>query len=532
MVLPTLPSFLELKKVNFHQEFLKNKHTSEFVDRENKINNQKYFKDLNVTSMQHETWTSDKSFNKSMMAYTIAMQETPESKDERKKLVQARQQKIKELFRKENEAYEAEMKRIRAGEKLEIPSSMNMAKSRLESIRQMKEDERRKLAEEKLYENWRLNNPELRNLESKKLNDLVVGQWKDQVKEREEAMINEKNLEFEFAHQLDLRKARDEQYEQEQRQKRKELEVELKEILKQQMIEIKQREAEEEGLRIQEAELTNERVKLLMLEEERKAKLEQARRQEYGQQLLRQHKAKLRKRAKEIQDELEFDIKFLQMITELNEKQKEMQMVKKEQARQDAERMIEVLNQQLRLEKEREAELDFMFQDEAQKQWDKRNQEWSREAQAREMLMKQVLDEVQKQINYKIEIINEKKKDSLLRRKELIEDMERGQALIIQEREKAERAKLELRDEFTKQIMMQKNKAVHENLEDQVNVNEHENIESEKYKAFMDNEKAKIESNYQVKVNTSFSNSGFIKYLTLFFKSSRMVARRSPGTDV
>ena len=30
MVLPTLPTFLELKKVNFNQEYLKIKHTSDF----------------------------------------------------------------------------------------------------------------------------------------------------------------------------------------------------------------------------------------------------------------------------------------------------------------------------------------------------------------------------------------------------------------------------------------------------------------------------------------------------------------------
>ena len=58
-------------------------------------------------------------------------------------------------------------------------------------------------------------------------------------------------------------------------------------------------------------------------------------------------------------------------------------LVKREQAKADAERMITVLNQQMRLEKEREAELDIMFQDEAQKEWTKRAAEWERKRQAR-----------------------------------------------------------------------------------------------------------------------------------------------------
>ena len=72
-----------------------------------------------------------------------------------------------------------------------------------------------------------------------------------------------------------------------------------------------------------------------------------------------------------------------------------------------------------------------MFQDEAAKEWEKRNNEWKRESLAREQLMKQVLDERQKQIDEKFYILAEKKRESLEKREELIRDMERTQLLAL-----------------------------------------------------------------------------------------------------
>ena len=43
MVLPTLPTFLELKKVNFNQEYLKIKHTSDFDRKYINENNLNFF---------------------------------------------------------------------------------------------------------------------------------------------------------------------------------------------------------------------------------------------------------------------------------------------------------------------------------------------------------------------------------------------------------------------------------------------------------------------------------------------------------
>ena len=93
-------------------------------------------------------------------------------------------------------------------------------------------------------------------------------------------------------------------------------EVELKELLKQQMIELRQREAETEVCKREELSLAKQRDEIDMLLEERRQIAQRSQKEEYGRQLLRQHKAKLRQRARQVQEELEFDMKILAAMNE------------------------------------------------------------------------------------------------------------------------------------------------------------------------------------------------------------------------
>lgn len=54
-----------------------------------------------------------------------------------------------------------------------------------------------------------------------------------------------------------------------------------------------------------------------------------------------------------------------------------------------------VVADQLKLEKEREAELELLYQEEAAKIWEKRQAEWEKERRARECLMQEVVTTVQ-----------------------------------------------------------------------------------------------------------------------------------------
>ena len=194
------------------------------------------------------------------------------------------------------------------------------------------------------------------------------------------------------------------------------------------------------------------------------------------------------------------------MIADTQEKQKHLDVEKRLKAKTDAENMIQVLNQQLRLEKEREAELESMFQDEAAKEWDKRNMEWERERVARENLMKQVLNERKEQMNFKFNLLQQQKEESIQRREELVKDMEKTQALAIREREKSARLKQERKEDIESQITSRKETVFKENILSDIEKFEQEQIKENQYKQFMNLEKDKqMQAKFEPKVSNIFS---------------------------
>ncbi|CAF0721567.1 unnamed protein product [Brachionus calyciflorus] len=499
MVLPTLPSYLELKRVNFNQDFLRNKHHVEADQFEKRTNAIKYFQKANSEVKLYDSLTSDRSFNQSMYAYSRQMEESEESKQKKKELMLQRKEKLKKFLSDEEKNFQIELKNLRING-INNSNSLSSLKLKAEALKSARENERRKLAEEKLYENWRQNNPELRELESKQLQKHVVNTWSDQIDEKKANELIEENEKQEYLKYLELERQKAEDLDLELKRLKLNREIELKEILKQQMIELKQREAESDVLNREEYELTQDRVRLLSIQEERIRLADKNNRQDYGRQLLRQHKAKLRQRAKEIQEELEFDLKVLMLINQSEDQELRLKSARRLQAKADAENMIKVLNEQLRLEKEKEAELDAMFQDEAQREWDKKNIEWKKESLAREALMKQVLEERQRQIEEKFQVLNEKKIDSLKKREELLRDMEKTQELVKREKEKQEREKLKRRMDLERQMTSRNEQYFQENIVEDVNTHEQEQISAEMYQKFLDEEKSKkIESKFEPK---------------------------------
>jgi trichoplein keratin filament-binding protein len=443
----------------------------------------KYFNKTQVNSVQHNAWTSDRSYKTSMNAFSKQLEDTPEQKEEKKVLLKLRKEKLEKLLNNENAGLENELKQLRInnasqlnpigtgnigislnfgdGTNRDVPTprglnTVDALKQRAETLRSAREDERKKVAQEKLYEHWRVNNPELREIESKKLNNFVVDNWESQISEKHEKLNKEKEQDDEYVRYLEQERERELEKDSELKRLKLNRELDLKEILKQQMIELRQREAENEILKREENDLMQERDEMNQLDDERKDYEKKFENKEYGRQLLRQHTAKLRKKAKEIQEALEFDLGILRQMSQSQESQRHVESAKRAKAKADAEYMIKVLQDQLRLEKEREVELDSMFQDEAAKMWDKRNAEWERERVARERLMSEVLDERKKQIEEKYAIVQQKKIESLERREELIKDMEQTQKMAQRERDKMDRLRSERKQDIEYQVSQPK----------------------------------------------------------------------------
>lgn len=117
-------------------------------------------------------------------------------------------------------------------------------KVRAESLRSAREKERQVVANEKLYEHWISNDPELRSIEQQKLENRQPEYWSEQLNERRLAQKQEEELNFKYQQELRIRLDEQEKLEQEEKNERKRRIEQLKLILQEQMDELKEREEE------------------------------------------------------------------------------------------------------------------------------------------------------------------------------------------------------------------------------------------------------------------------------------------------
>lgn len=122
--------------------------------------------------------------------------------------------------------------------------SVSDMKSRAESLRSAREKERQAVANEKLYEHWIANDPDLRSIEQQKLQNLQPEYWSDQLNEKRLAQKEEEEMNFRYQQELRQRLDEQEKFEQEEQNERKKRIEQLKMILQQQMEELKEKEEE------------------------------------------------------------------------------------------------------------------------------------------------------------------------------------------------------------------------------------------------------------------------------------------------
>ncbi|NXF71164.1 TCHP protein, partial [Sclerurus mexicanus] len=252
----------------------------------------------------------------------------------------------------------------------------------------------------------------------------IIEAWGDQLtqKPEEEATeLKEKKRyenEYKTVRREELERMREEE-EKHQLEKRNQVEMLLQQIeeLKLQETETKKLKKEKENLLKQQWELEN-------LEEERKQMEEHRRKKEFGRFLRHQCGAQLKRRAQQIQEELEIDRQILSALLEREDEDQLWCSVHQEQAVAGVAWMKRVIEEQLQLEKEREAELETLFTEEAKKVWEKMEEEWEREKKARDRLMNEVFVGRQRQIQEKMRLNRRAQEDTMKYREQLIRELE------------------------------------------------------------------------------------------------------------
>ncbi|XP_041756402.1 trichoplein keratin filament-binding protein [Coregonus clupeaformis] len=389
----------------------------------------KYYRQQNVVSSKQAHWSSRQSYQQSMSAY-----HKERLKEEQVVSLEQRRERLRTLLQEERDQLEAELRDV-------VPDRSTLTRQlvdKTEDLRSAREERRKKLAEELLKEHWKKNNPELRKVESTLHKDHVVSQWQTQTlekKQHEEAAEEEKRR-FENEYERSRREALGRMKQAEERRRAEDRE--RAEELRKQMEELKLREEEARHLKKEQEALLSQRWEVEKLEEERRKVEECHKKSEMGRFLTRQYRAQLKRRAQQVQEELEADRRILAALLEGEQEDQRLESVRRERAVADAAWMKHVIEEQLQLEREREAEFDVLYREEAQRVWEKREAEWEKERRARERLMQEVLAGRQQQLEVKMQENLQAQEESLRRREELIEELELERQTRRQEREEDE----------------------------------------------------------------------------------------------
>ncbi|XP_028621278.1 trichoplein keratin filament-binding protein [Grammomys surdaster] len=440
MALPTLPSYWSSRR---SMDLRQRQHQQEDQFRQQWEQNSRYFRTWDIHNSKQTEWSSKTSYQRSMHAYNCE-----KMKEEKRKNLEVRRERLRELMLEEQDLLAAELEELRL--------SMSLRERRLREqhrdLKSAREEQRKLIAEQLLYEHWRKNNPKLRELELDLHKKHVINSWATQKEEKKQQEATEKQenkrVENEYAAARREAEAR-----MKAEEERRQLEGRLQaEALCQQMEELKQKEMEATKLKKEQENLLKQRWELERLEEERRQMAALRRKTELGSFLRRQYNAQLNRRTQEIQEELEADGRILQALLEKEDELQRVELVRRERAQADAAWMKQVIEEQLQLEKAREAELQQLLREEAKEMWERREAEWAREQTARDRLMSEVLTGRQKQIQEKIEQNRRAQEETLKHREKLLRSLEEGKQLAQRAKEESEALKSARKQELEAQV--------------------------------------------------------------------------------
>ncbi|XP_049618169.1 trichoplein keratin filament-binding protein [Syngnathus scovelli] len=373
----------------------------------------KYFRDLSVINHFHSEWTSRQYFEHSMAAYS--KQKIEEDKINN---LEQRRMRLKHMLEEEQKQMDAELDLV-------VPHRCAMMRRKADATHSMKEERRKKLAQELLKEHRKKSNLELQQVETASEQHQIVKPLQRPLTEMKQQDVKAQEMcSFPKACERTQRKEIEEIEQAEEIRKLEE--NERSQEIHKKMEQLKLMEEEATHLKKEEETLQVELWQLENMEVERRTNEERRKKAEMRNFLIRQYRAQLRRRAQQVQEELESDHKILAALLKGEQEQEQVKRsgARRERVFADASWLNRMIEEQLELEREREAEFDLLHREEAQRAWEQREAIWERERKARELLMQEVLAGRRQYLELKKQNNREAQLESLRKREELIQELE------------------------------------------------------------------------------------------------------------
>ncbi len=283
-----------------------------------------------------------------------------------------------------------------------VASTPDLRRQR-ERLAEERRQKARKEAEEKMLMHWKLNNPDFRQLQMKKHQEMVQKAWDAQRVEQQARREQERREEDERRRHESAAAEEQEKAAREEDERRRKKVMEWKKSLLEQIEGVKERERTEAAMneRIR-AELEKQR-RIEEVEETRKRTEERRKREDLNHYLHRQHRLKLLAKASQVKKELEEDQRLLDEIAKVQEAKEETDERRRDEKRREILWMRRVLEEQKAEEAKRAKQMELMFSEEAEGFWSRQDRIWREEKAARKKLMDDVIAGWREQVKERLQ---------------------------------------------------------------------------------------------------------------------------------
>ncbi|OWF34875.1 cilia- and flagella-associated protein 53-like [Mizuhopecten yessoensis] len=346
--------------------------------------------------------------------------------------VEDRRERLRTMLQQEEAAYLREM-----DEKEEtVLERQAKMRERAKYLKDRRESERLEYVQEKYDQQFRNQCEELRSTLSKRQQDEVCAERLEQLKIKD--VMDRERMEEDQMYARLWEEDRQKKADREERDAKaaQERNIETLSTLRTQMASLEEKKETALRLKEEEAQLLREQAALRQLEEQRNREEKLRLQQETRDMLDLSLKLKMKKRAKAEQEQLAFDLKILEQLLEESRNEAMEQLQRKRELREEDKRYREYLRNLMEEEKVKEVELERLINEEVEKMWQKRLDQWRLERQARKKLMEDVLHVRAQQIQDRLMTNDRKQREAEMERQELLRTIEENKILEQQKMEK------------------------------------------------------------------------------------------------
>lgn len=471
------------------------KRDEEAINRQSWQAQTKYYDTCSRDNKKYCSWTSPECSASSMQKY----QELQKSHKNSKEFEEEENQKVRlELKQKQEQEIAEREQRIKYRNRFskhdEVQTSVlrnisNDLKAKEDAIRRVE-------AEKKLYQQWRLSNPYVREHEMNAREKNLKVAWLDAQIEKQMAKEKEEKEMKEYLEEREQKMKEEEAKEIEDKQSLQTRQLEYHEIIDKQIQQLKLKDELSEMLRSEEAAVLKHRQELENIAREREILTERKSRMEMDLYNLGFNRLKLRRRAKIVSEEIEQEQAFFERMLKLHEEEKQAESQAKEHNKESIRKALKCLKDQQQLELQRQEMLGVLFDSEAKAMWQKQELIWAQEKKARDNFFQDILKGLQCQIDEQVEQKVKEQQELLIEKEQMLKQIEEYNEAMRQEKEAKELKQKEYCHDLDAQVfdnrILQREKELKEEYE---NRRELERIKADEEKLREEIRKIQLETN-------------------------------------